>query len=179
MSLPLPILISSPPLLFTQASSQATSSLTLWRVGTILARPARSTRHQSDGLGGFSKPIRAITTIAQWSAVFSYDPKKPLSEKADTTDSGYTSATYADHLLGVYARGVGHGVPVHGTEDMGFFAKVEPDAKKADTSFKLIPSGIDQLLPNDEKKDVLFDGWTGWNTFRAWHMTRLELRSHE
>ena len=60
-------------------------------------------------------------TIAQWSGVFGYDFRKPGSVQADTPDKAYTTTTYGDHLIGVYAEGVGHGVPVHGAQDMKFF----------------------------------------------------------
>ncbi|KAF2190293.1 carbohydrate esterase family 1 protein [Zopfia rhizophila CBS 207.26] len=62
-----------------------------------------------------------METIKQWSGVFGYDSSKPESQKANTPQSGYTTSTYGDHLIGVYAQNVGHGVPVHGVEDVKFF----------------------------------------------------------
>ncbi|KAK4150795.1 Acetylxylan esterase A [Chaetomidium leptoderma] len=59
--------------------------------------------------------------IQQWSTVFGYDPKKPQSEKTNTPDNGYTTQLFGNYLTGVYAQGVGHGVPAHGAEDMKFF----------------------------------------------------------
>ncbi|KAH8912719.1 carbohydrate esterase family 1 protein [Coniochaeta sp. PMI_546] len=60
-------------------------------------------------------------TIKQWAGVFGYDYTKPDSTKANTPQSGYTTYTWGDHLVGVYAQGVGHTVPIRGSDDMKFF----------------------------------------------------------
>lgn len=60
-------------------------------------------------------------TIKQWAGVFGYDYTKPDSTKANSPQSGYTTYTWGDHLVGVYARGVGHTVPIRGSDDMTFF----------------------------------------------------------
>ncbi len=65
-------------------------------------------------------PANYNYSIAQWTTVFGY-PAKPLTEKADTPDRGYTTQIFGERLTGIYAQGVGHGVPVHGAEDMKFF----------------------------------------------------------
>ncbi|KAK4176144.1 Acetylxylan esterase A [Triangularia setosa] len=59
-------------------------------------------------------------SIAQWTTVFGY-PGVPVEEGADTPEGGYTTQVFGKRLTGVYAKGVGHGVPVHGDEDMKFF----------------------------------------------------------
>ncbi|KXX78311.1 Acetylxylan esterase A [Madurella mycetomatis] len=66
-------------------------------------------------------PANYNYSIAQWTTVFGYDGQKPLSETANSPDRGYTTQVFGERLIGVYAQGVGHGVPVHGTEDMEFF----------------------------------------------------------
>jgi len=61
-------------------------------------------------------------TIKQWAGVFGYDYTKPDSTKANTPQNGYTTYTWADgNLIGVYAQGVGHSVPIRGSDDMKFF----------------------------------------------------------
>ena len=47
-------------------------------------------------------------TIKQWAGVFGYDYTKPDSTLANTPQSRYTTTTFGDHLVGVYAQGVGH-----------------------------------------------------------------------
>jgi len=65
-------------------------------------------------------PANYNYSVAQWSTVFGYGAV-PISEKADTPEKGYTTQVFGPLLTGVYARGVGHGVPVHPAEDMKFF----------------------------------------------------------
>ena len=65
-------------------------------------------------------PANYNYSITQWTTVFGYG-SKPLTEKADTPDKGYTTQVFGPLLTGIYANGVGHGVPVHGAEDMKFF----------------------------------------------------------
>ncbi|KAI5919184.1 carbohydrate esterase family 1 protein [Camillea tinctor] len=60
-------------------------------------------------------------TIKQWCGVFGYDDTAPESAAANTPQSGYTTYTYGDHLVGIYANGVGHTVPIRGDDDMKFF----------------------------------------------------------
>lgn len=59
-------------------------------------------------------------TIKQWCGVFGYDYTKPDSTQANTPQSRYTTYTWGDHLVGVYAQGVGHTVPIRGSDDMKF-----------------------------------------------------------
>ncbi|KAK0648965.1 Alpha/Beta hydrolase protein [Cercophora newfieldiana] len=42
-------------------------------------------------------------------------------ERADVPERGYTTLVFGELLRGVYAKGVGHGVPVHAEEDIKFF----------------------------------------------------------
>ncbi|RYP32644.1 hypothetical protein DL766_003864 [Monosporascus sp. MC13-8B] len=60
-------------------------------------------------------------TIKQWAGVFGYNPDVPESTRQNTPQSGYTTSTYGDHLVGIYGQGVGHSVPIRGDDDMKFF----------------------------------------------------------
>jgi len=60
-------------------------------------------------------------TIKEWAGVFGYDYTKPDSTQANTPQSRYTTYTWGDHLVGIYAQGVGHTVPIRGSDDMKFF----------------------------------------------------------
>ncbi|RYP50890.1 hypothetical protein DL768_003679 [Monosporascus sp. mg162] len=60
-------------------------------------------------------------TIKQWAGVFGYNPDSPESTQQNTPQSGYTTSTYGDHLVGIYGQGVGHSVPIRGDDDMKFF----------------------------------------------------------
>jgi acetylxylan esterase len=61
-------------------------------------------------------------TIKQWCGVFGYDYTKPDSTQANTPQSRYTTYTWGDgQLVGVYAQGVGHSVPMRGSDDMKYF----------------------------------------------------------
>lgn len=61
-------------------------------------------------------------TIKQWTGVFGYDYNRPDSTQANTPQAGYTTYTWGDgQLVGVYAQGVGHSVPIRGDDDMTFF----------------------------------------------------------
>lgn len=61
-------------------------------------------------------------TIKQWAGVFGYDYQKPDATQNNTPQSGYTTYTWGEgKLVGVYARGVGHTVPIRGSDDMKHF----------------------------------------------------------
>ncbi|KAK3933828.1 Alpha/Beta hydrolase protein [Diplogelasinospora grovesii] len=66
-------------------------------------------------------PANYNETIKQWCGVFGYDYTKPDSTKANSPQSGYTTYSWGDHLVGIYAQGVGHTVPIRGSDDMKFF----------------------------------------------------------
>lgn len=65
-------------------------------------------------------PANYNYSIAQWTTVFGY-PGTPLEEKRDVPERRYTTQVFGEKLTGIWAEGVGHGVPVHGEEDMKFF----------------------------------------------------------
>ncbi|KAM7184805.1 Acetylxylan esterase A [Naviculisporaceae sp. PSN 640] len=65
-------------------------------------------------------PANYNYSITQWTTVFGY-PSLPIQEIANKPEAGYTTQIFGERLTGVYAKGVGHGVPVHGDEDMKFF----------------------------------------------------------
>jgi acetylxylan esterase len=61
-------------------------------------------------------------TIKQWCGVFGYDPNRPDTTQSNTPQWGYTTYTWGNgQLVGVYAQGVGHSVPLRGQDDMRFF----------------------------------------------------------
>lgn len=61
-------------------------------------------------------------TIKQWAGVFGFDPNKPDSTQANTPTSRYTTYTWGNgQLIGVYAQGVGHSVPMRGPDDLKYF----------------------------------------------------------
>lgn len=60
-------------------------------------------------------------TIDQWSGVFGYNPTQPASSQQNTPQSGYKTDVFGDQLIGIYANGVGHTVPIRGADDMKFF----------------------------------------------------------
>lgn len=60
-------------------------------------------------------------TIKQWAGVFGYDAEAPATEEQNTPQSGYTTSTFGENLIGIYAQGVGHTVPIRGDDDMTFF----------------------------------------------------------
>ncbi|KAK4175764.1 Alpha/Beta hydrolase protein [Triangularia setosa] len=61
-------------------------------------------------------------TIKQWSGVFGFDPAKPDVTQANAPQSRYTTYSWGNgQLVGVYAQGVGHSVPMRGADDMKFF----------------------------------------------------------
>ena len=60
-------------------------------------------------------------TIKQWCGVFGYDYTKPDATVANSPASKYTTYTWGDHLVGVYAQGVGHTVPIRGSDDLKYF----------------------------------------------------------
>ncbi|KAK3502249.1 Alpha/Beta hydrolase protein [Neurospora crassa] len=61
-------------------------------------------------------------TIKQWAGVFGFDYQKPDTTQDNVPQGGYTTYTWGEgKLVGVYARGVGHSVPIRGSDDMKFF----------------------------------------------------------
>ncbi|CAK7233525.1 hypothetical protein SEUCBS140593_008631 [Sporothrix eucalyptigena] len=67
-------------------------------------------------------PSNYNETIKEWCGVFGFDPNAPDSTKVDVPQTGYTTYTWGGgRLVGVYAQGVGHTVPIRGDDDMTFF----------------------------------------------------------
>ncbi len=60
-------------------------------------------------------------TIKQWTGVFGYDAESPETEQQNTPQNGYTTSTFGEQLIGIYAQGVGHTVPIRGDDDLKFF----------------------------------------------------------
>jgi acetylxylan esterase len=74
------------------------------------------------------RPQNYKETVKQWTGVFGFDSSKPDSSKANSPKSGYTTDTWGvtaanpqGTVQGVYAKGVGHTVPIDGTQDMMWF----------------------------------------------------------
>ena len=59
-------------------------------------------------------------TIKEWCGVFGYSTTAQ-SIKFNTPAANYEKETYGDNLVGIYATGVGHSVPVRGDDDMVWF----------------------------------------------------------
>jgi acetylxylan esterase len=59
-------------------------------------------------------------TIKQWTGVFGYG-MNPQQVQQNSPQQGYTREIYGPNVQGIYARGVGHTVPVQGNEDMKWF----------------------------------------------------------
>ncbi|KAK7722255.1 hypothetical protein SLS64_000791 [Diaporthe eres] len=68
-------------------------------------------------------PSNYNETIKQWAGVFGFDYTKPDTTAANTPQSGYTTYSWGSpvKLQGIYANGVGHTVPIRGSDDMKFF----------------------------------------------------------
>tara|TARA_R110002003_G_scaffold191_1_gene14740 strand:- start:3672 stop:4121 length:450 start_codon:yes stop_codon:yes gene_type:complete len=67
------------------------------------------------------RPQNYQETMKQWAGVFGYNYDKPESTKSNDPQSGYTRTVYGPSVQGVYAQGVGHTVPIRGSDDMKFF----------------------------------------------------------
>lgn len=66
-------------------------------------------------------------TIKQWCGVFGFDYTKPETTQANVPFNNYTTYTWGNGtLIGVYAIGVGHTVPVIAADDMLFFGLKTP-----------------------------------------------------
>jgi len=59
-------------------------------------------------------------TIKQWTGVFGYS-MTPQQIQTNTPLPGYTTYTYGPNVQGIYAMGVGHTVPIQGTQDLKWF----------------------------------------------------------
>lgn len=59
-------------------------------------------------------------TIKQWTGVFGYSMTDPVVQN-NVPLNGYTTYTYGPEVQGIYAKGVGHTVPIIGAQDMEWF----------------------------------------------------------
>jgi len=59
-------------------------------------------------------------TIKQWTGVFGYS-LAPQQTQPNTPLPRYTTFTYGPNVQGIYAVGVGHTVPIQGTQDLKWF----------------------------------------------------------
>ncbi|KAJ7512178.1 carbohydrate esterase family 1 and carbohydrate-binding module family 1 protein [Mycena galericulata] len=59
--------------------------------------------------------------VKEWSGVFGYNAAAPVEVLDNTPLSGYTKSIYGPNLQGILAQGVGHTVPIQGTEDLKWF----------------------------------------------------------
>ena len=66
-------------------------------------------------------PQNYYETCKQWAGVFGYNYDSPASTQANSPLAGYTRTTWGPNVQGIYAQGVGHTVPIQGTEDMKWF----------------------------------------------------------
>ncbi|KAI4527480.1 carbohydrate esterase family 1 and carbohydrate-binding module family 1 protein [Schizophyllum commune Loenen D] len=62
--------------------------------------------------------------VKQWAGVHGYDASAPTQVLQNTPVSGYTKSIYGPNLEGISAAGVGHVVPIQGTEDLKWFGIV-------------------------------------------------------
>lgn len=60
-------------------------------------------------------------TLKQWTGVFGYTYTPPEETLDNTPSSVYTEYIYGPDVVGILGAGVGHTVPVNGTEDMAWF----------------------------------------------------------
>ncbi|KJR88362.1 acetylxylan esterase [Sporothrix schenckii 1099-18] len=86
----------------------------------IAARPKMQIYHGS--ADDILFPPNYNETIKEWCGVFGFDPNAPDTTQVDVPQAGYTTYTWgAGKLVGVYAQGVGHTVPIRGADDMTYF----------------------------------------------------------
>ncbi|KAK0719335.1 Alpha/Beta hydrolase protein [Lasiosphaeris hirsuta] len=83
------------------------------------ARPKMQIYHGSSD--STLAPANYNETIKEWCGVFGYDYTKPDSTKPNSPASRYTTYAWGDKLVGIYAQGVGHTVPIRGSDDMAYF----------------------------------------------------------
>ena len=62
-------------------------------------------------------------TVKQWAGVFGY-PYPAANITKNKPQNDYETDDFGPRLQGIYATGVGHTVPIHGSDDMAFFGLV-------------------------------------------------------
>ncbi|CAK7210576.1 hypothetical protein SCUCBS95973_000834 [Sporothrix curviconia] len=99
---------------FSAGSSAAASA------AAAAARPRMQIYHGS--ADAILHPPNYRETIKQWCGVFGFDANAPDETQDNMPQTSYTTSTWGGgKLIGVYAEGVGHTVPVRGDDDMVFF----------------------------------------------------------
>jgi len=82
------------------------------------ARPKMQIYHGS--VDNTLLPPNYNETIKQWTGVFGYNmPAQQVLP--NTPQPRYTTEIYGPNVQGIYAQGVGHTVPIQGTQDMKWF----------------------------------------------------------
>ena len=71
--------------------------------------------------------------VKQWAGVHGYDASAPAQVLQNTPLSGYTKSIYGPNLQGISAAGVGHTVPIQGTEDLKWFGIIGGSGTTAPT----------------------------------------------
>ncbi|KAE8391653.1 putative acetyl xylan esterase [Aspergillus alliaceus] len=66
-------------------------------------------------------PQNYYETCKQWVGVFGYSYNSPQSTQSNTPQANYQTTNWGPNLQGIFATGVGHTVPIHGTLDMEWF----------------------------------------------------------
>ncbi|KAL1747360.1 carbohydrate esterase family 1 and carbohydrate-binding module family 1 protein [Schizophyllum fasciatum] len=72
--------------------------------------------------------------VKQWAGVHGYDAAAPAQVLQNTPLSGYTKSIYGPNLQGISAAGVGHTVPIQGTEDLKWFGIIGSSGTAAPSS---------------------------------------------
>lgn len=66
-------------------------------------------------------PQNYFETMKQWTNVFGYNYNAPQIVEVNNPQSGYNRTIWGPDVEGIYAQGVGHTVPINGTQDMIWF----------------------------------------------------------
>lgn len=73
-------------------------------------------------------------TCKEWAGVFGYDYNNPQQVLSNTPMSNYFTTKWGPNLWGIYAVGVGHTVPIDGTQDMLWFGFAGSSSSTTTTS---------------------------------------------
>nr|QBA31203.1 acetyl esterase precursor [Evansstolkia leycettana] len=66
-------------------------------------------------------PQNYYETCKQWAGVFGYNYDSPQQTINNDPEANYQTTIWGPNLQGIFATGVGHTVPIHGTQDMEWF----------------------------------------------------------
>uniref|UniRef100_D8QDE4 Carbohydrate esterase family 1 and carbohydrate-binding module family 1 protein n=1 Tax=Schizophyllum commune (strain H4-8 / FGSC 9210) TaxID=578458 RepID=D8QDE4_SCHCM len=113
----------------TSSGGQSTASAAQWAAvvhdmypGYTGAYPRMQEYHGTDDTLLDYKNL--AEEVKQWAGVHGYDASAPTQVLQNTPVSGYTKSIYGPNLEGISAAGVGHVVPIQGTEDLKWFGIV-------------------------------------------------------